>query len=146
MQSEKQDQLIVSILGGKTEAVREILSDDSFSVNYRDSVGITPMMCAVMLTSTTILEMLISRPGTDINFAGLFGDTAMLYAVYCGNTEAIRLLTMATGGKQTKPLVLAYDPYGRSEHAALMAAHREREKKVVPLDKIHNIMKLIGEK
>lgn len=146
MQSEKQDQLIISILWGKTEVVREILSDDSFSVNYRDEVGMTPIMYAVMCTNTNILEMIINRPGTDINFDSLFGDTAMLYAAYCDNHEAIRLLQMAMDGKQTKPLVLAYDPYGRSEHAALMAAHRERQKKVVPLDKINNLMKLIGGK
>ena len=147
MQSEKQELLINSILRGYTEDVREILSDNSFDVNYRDDVGgMAPIMYAAMRANTNILEMIIDRPGTDINFVCLFGGTARLHAIRCGNHEAVRLLETAADGKQTKPLVLAYDPYGRSEHAALMAAHREREKKVVPLDKINNLMKLIGKK
>jgi hypothetical protein len=137
----EQENLINAIIFGEVRTVKRLINDHAVNINYIDSItGSTPLSLAARCESIDVLSALLAHKDVDIDMLDGTLTSPLEVAIACKNQKAVELIEHAT---QAPKLISAYDPYGRREHAALMAAHREREKKVVPSDKINNLLGLI---
>ena len=73
------------------EDVRRALARGE-NVNKTDRDGRTGLMRAVEYNNNSIVELLLSQPGVDVNLVGSSGYTALHYACKFDNVEGLKML------------------------------------------------------
>eukprot|EP00095_Tigriopus_kingsejongensis_P005436 maker-scaffold224_size251237-snap-gene-0.17 protein:Tk05436 transcript:maker-scaffold224_size251237-snap-gene-0.17-mRNA-1 annotation:"ankyrin repeat-containing protein" len=85
--------LILAVQGNNEIIVRLLLNHPDLKVNLRGLDGYTALIRACQ-DRPDFVRMLLARADTEVNLANYFGTTALMYAIRCGNEEAVQHLLM----------------------------------------------------
>lgn len=116
------------IKAGQADAVSAYIQSDRSSVDRADPAlnGTTPLLLALRLGRTPMVEVLLEH-GADVNLAGAWGLTPLMYGAVFGREEAVSMI-LKRGGPSIN--IYATDVHGST---ALAHAQAERQHGIVSL-------------
>jgi ankyrin repeat protein len=95
--SDEQSSLFLSAKNGHNDVAMELLACDNININWKDTMGYTALMAAVVNKQEAMVELLLRSKRADVKISDIRGATVLHYAAMEAISDSVITMLLDNG-------------------------------------------------